>query len=435
MFKIEKLIPKEVLVLIERLEELGYESWLVGGSVRDALLGLRSTDFDITTKATPGEMLHSLSTDYKIIPTGIKYGTVTVLINHHINVEVTTFRSEYSYSDARHPDAVLYITDIESDLSRRDFTINALAWHPVRGLLDKFDGISDLHHGVIKAVGNPARRFTEDPLRILRALRFSSALGFELDEATRKAADEFKDKLKLVSHERLATEWDRLLTGKNWLEVIVRYKKIIAIFVPYIKRINESIIRENKSKYCECKEIITSNNINNYIIMTAHHIIIADLCNAADNEVKSCLMNLRFSSKFLIMTLTLYSLLKDVRLLLSLDDAGSLSADFCDKTWKILEKYGYRNVNVLIQFLPCFADFSSEKIAIFRDTVFSFEAKGLPLKISDLFVNGSDVMNYSGYGEGKIIGNILEELRVEVISGRVANDRPGQIGWLMEYYN
>lgn len=435
MFKIEKLIPKEVLVLIERLEELGYESWLVGGSVRDALLGQRSTDFDITTKATPAEMLHSLSTNYKIIPTGIKYGTVTVLINHHINIEVTTFRSEYSYSDARHPDAVLYITDIESDLSRRDFTINALAWHPVRGLLDKFDGISDLHHGVIKAVGNPARRFTEDPLRILRALRFSSALGFGLDEATQQAADEFKDKLKLVSPERLATEWDRLLTGKNWLEVIVRYKKIIAIFVPYIKRINESIIRENKSKYCECKEIITSNNINNDIIMIAHHIIIADLCNAADSEVKSCLMNLRFSSKFLIMTLTLYSLLKDVRLLLSLDDAGSLSAEFCDKTWKILEKYGYRNVNMLIQFLPCFADFSSEKIATFRDTVFSFEAKGLPLKTSDLFVNGSDVMNYSGYGEGKIIGNILEELRVEVISGRVANDRQGQIRWLMEHYN
>jgi len=433
MVNFEKLIPKEILILIERMEGLGYEAWLVGGAVRDALLEKRSLDFDIAVNATPAQMLQSLSDYYKVIPTGLKYGTVTILINQHINAQVTTYRSENGYSDARHPDTVEYITNIESDLSRRDFTINALAWNPKLGLLDNFNGICDLYHGIIRTVGDAAQRFDEDPLRILRALRFSSTLEFSLEKTTLEAARKFKDKLKLVSPERIADEWDQLLKGKDWLKVIERYKDILAILIPYIEDINANQIQKYIENYHRCKEIITSKKVSDDIIMTLHHVIVANLCNASVHNVKASLMKLRYSRQFQIFTVTVYSLLKDVKVLLSLRKFDISPAIMSRETWKILEKYGYESVNLLLEYSVCFAELKGDNLLAFRNFVLDFETGGLPLSCKDLCVDGSDVIDITGYGEGEIIGVVLEQLRQEVISGRVANSRRGQIEWLETY--
>lgn len=433
MKKIKQFIPKDVLVLIQELEELGYESWLVGGAVRNALLGQISADYDITTKAEPEQILVSLSDKYKIIPTGLKYGTVTIIINHHINVEVTTYRSEHGYSDARHPDRVKYVTNIKEDLSRRDFTINAIAWHPDRGLLDEFNGTSDLHLGIIKTVGEASERFAEDPLRILRALRFSSTLGFRLEKFTKEAACELRGKLKLVSPERLAHEWDQLLAGKNWLKVIAKHKIIIAEFIPYIGRINEDEISKNDEIYLRCKVITTGEINDNDKNMIIRHVVCAYLCNADVEELRYVLSKLRYGNKLQDQILTVYSLVLDVKGLLSLENSGWSNDNLSTEVWRILEKYGYDNVNFFISFAPCFSAQDNEKFLRFKEIVSDFTAAGLPVTIKDLCVNGSDVIIRTGHGEGEIIGDILEDLRQQVISQRVANNRSGQITWLENY--
>ena len=226
-------IPKPVMLAIDILGENGFEGYLVGGCVRDSLLGKVPKDFDITTDALPYQTAECFAA-YRVIETGIKHGTVTVVIEH-MPIEITTYRIDGAYNDNRRPDEVTFSRTIKDDLRRRDFTVNAMAYHPRHGLLDYFGGQDDLQNGVIRCVGAPDKRFGEDALRIMRALRFSAVLGFKI--ATETAESIFKNRslLRNISVERIAAELNGLIVGCDAAAVMGEYGEIIAVFVPEIE--------------------------------------------------------------------------------------------------------------------------------------------------------------------------------------------------------
>ncbi len=227
------VLPNQVLTAIEKLESNGFEAYIVGGCVRDFLLSEHPDDFDITTSADPEEILNVFKQE-KTIKTGLKHGTVTVILDG-IPLEITTFRIDTYYSDNRHPDSVVFTKSIKEDLARRDFTVNAMAYSKSRGLVDPFGGRHDLNNKVLRCVGQANKRFNEDSLRIMRGLRFSSVLGFEIEGETSAAIRKNKKLLLNVSSERVAVELKKLVCGKNAAEIITKYHEVLEIILPEIK--------------------------------------------------------------------------------------------------------------------------------------------------------------------------------------------------------
>ena len=209
----EYALDPGALALLGDLERAGYRAYLVGGCVRDLLRGERPHDWDICTSARPEEVL-ALFSGETVVPTGLRHGTVTVRLEHR-PYEVTTFRVDGTYSDGRRPDAVRFTADLKEDLARRDFTINAMAYHPDRGLVDLFHGMDDIRNKVIRCVGSPLERFQEDALRILRAVRFSAQLGFAVEKETEDGIRALAPNLKCVSAERIQTELVKLLVSSH----------------------------------------------------------------------------------------------------------------------------------------------------------------------------------------------------------------------------
>ena len=200
--------PATVEAALARLTDAGEEAYLVGGSLRDALLGLPAHDFDIATSALPEKTL-AIFSDERVIETGLQHGTVTVILSGE-PIEITTFRRDGDYTDGRHPDTVSFTDRITEDLSRRDFTVNAMAYHPTKGLVDPFCGQDDLAARTLRAVREPCLRFTEDALRILRAFRFAAQLGFVIEPATLAATADCREGLSRIARERVAVEFIRL---------------------------------------------------------------------------------------------------------------------------------------------------------------------------------------------------------------------------------
>lgn len=234
-------VPAHVAQVLEKLEAAGFEAWCVGGCVRDVLLDRTPADWDVCTAATPDQTKKAL-TGFPTAEVGIRHGTVTALTDGG-PVEVTTFRREGTYSDHRRPDRVDFSTRLEDDLLRRDFTINAMACHPSRGLWDCFGGQADLHARLLRCVGKPARRFEEDALRILRCLRFASVLEFSMEKETGNALFELADLLKLVSPQRVQGEMDRLLTGPGVAAVLAEFAAIIRIILPEPGEYNPALVQ------------------------------------------------------------------------------------------------------------------------------------------------------------------------------------------------
>ncbi len=223
-------IPQQVNRAIDILEKNGHSAYVVGGAVRDAIMEKPAHDWDITTSALPEETIKAFD-GFRIIETGLKHGTVTVIVDG-TDLEITTYRIETGYSDNRHPDKVDFTNRIEDDLSRRDFTVNAIAYSPVRGFADPFGGQNDIENSVIRCVGNPDTRFGEDSLRILRALRFSSVLGFEIDSETAESIHRNYPLLKNISVERIFVELSKLLCGKDAGRILREYEDVIFFVLP-----------------------------------------------------------------------------------------------------------------------------------------------------------------------------------------------------------
>lgn len=233
-------LPDEVRQVIDTLESAGHEAWVVGGCVRDALLGHVPQDYDITTSAKPQEVQELFE---KTIPTGIKHGTVTVMINHQ-PLEVTTYRVEEDYKDHRHPEQVRFVSNIDEDLARRDFTINAMAWHPQRGLRDPFGGQKDLEAGIIRAVGDPYLRFEEDALRMFRAWRFAGRFGFDLDPETEKAIEHCTPYARGLSAERVRAETEKIM--KDSPRILDHLTRLLQFWIPQLEQMRQA---EQNSPY------------------------------------------------------------------------------------------------------------------------------------------------------------------------------------------
>ena len=223
-------LPAYVQAVIHTIEQAGFEAYAVGGCVRDSLLRLEPHDWDVTTNALPQEVCAALP-QLHVIETGIRHGTVTVVIDGN-SVEVTTYRTEGCYTDHRHPDEVQFVRSLAEDLKRRDFTINAMAYHPDRGIVDLYGGREDLEAGQLRTVGPADARFQEDALRILRALRFAAVYGFEIEEETAQAMQRLKSLLTGISAERIASEFSRLLTGKTAAGILRRYADVLGVVIP-----------------------------------------------------------------------------------------------------------------------------------------------------------------------------------------------------------
>ncbi len=222
-------LPEQVNRIIEQLNAAGYEAYAVGGCVRDSLLGREPDDWDITTSALPLQVKALFS---KTFDTGIQHGTVTVLMDR-TGYEVTTYRIDGDYLDARHPSEVTFTRDLKEDLLRRDFTINAMAYNPTEGLVDLYDGQADLTAGCIRAVGDPVQRFTEDALRMMRAVRFSAQLGFSIESKTREAIRQLAPNLSAVSAERIQVELVKLLVSDHPEHMRILYELgLTRVFLP-----------------------------------------------------------------------------------------------------------------------------------------------------------------------------------------------------------
>ena len=229
------ILPDDAKRIIDILAQSSYSAYAVGGCVRDAIMGRKVSDYDITTSAPPMQVEEVLEQNgIKYVETGLKHGTITAVIDHK-PYEITTFRTDGKYSDNRHPESVSFVTDVKDDLSRRDFTINAIAYNDNEGYVDLFGGREDIDKRIIRTVGDADKRFQEDALRIMRALRFSSQLGFSIEENTEKAIFANKHLLENIANERIYSELIKILIGDNCEDVLLKYREVIAVVIPELR--------------------------------------------------------------------------------------------------------------------------------------------------------------------------------------------------------
>ena len=230
--KLENVFSKEHIEILDRLNENGFKAYFVGGSIRDALIDKPIHDVDITTSANPEEIIEAFS-DCKVLPTGLKHGTVFIMYKGE-QIEITSFRKEGEYSDGRRPDEVTFTKDLDEDINRRDFTINSFAYNPKEGLVDLVNGKADLESGLIRTVGSPDERFQEDPLRMMRGLRFASKMGFDIEPETEASIFRNKHLLKNVSNERIQSEFNGIIMGSGSKEVLMKYSSVLSEVIPEI---------------------------------------------------------------------------------------------------------------------------------------------------------------------------------------------------------
>ncbi len=366
-------LDKNTEHIISMLEENGFEAYAVGGCVRDMLMDREVNDFDITTSALPQET-KAVFASIPVIETGIKHGTVTVLLNH-IPYEVTTFRTESSYTDSRHPDSVTFVRNVNEDLSRRDFTMNSIAYSPAKGIIDPFGGELDIKNKIIRAVGAPERRFSEDALRVLRALRFSSVLGFEIEDRTKEAIFKLADNVKRVSCERIYVELKKLILGKNAQAVLNEYIPVLSKIIP-IKGDYKSVSRlpfdYRMRLSCLCGASVA--DALNYL--------------RADNETKNI-------CRILVNSLPIPEDKPKIKEYIA--DLGKENAILVSEYRQIL--YG------------------EDKSEVINDLLSS----GEPIFLQDLAINGNDLVNIGI--QGASVGRVLKTLLSEVHHNRIENKK------------
>lgn len=401
--KIDINIPREVETALNILIGNGFEAYIVGGCVRDSLLGTAPNDWDITTSARPDEIKDCFQ-NYRTINTGLKHGTLTVLISG-MPIEITTYRIDGRYSDNRRPDSVLFTNNLSHDLKRRDFTINALAYND-GGIVDLFGGIEDIENKIIKCVGDPYERFNEDGLRILRALRFASVLNFRIEDKTSAAVLENRNLLNNISKERISGEFNKLLTGGNFHEIMSGYRGVIQVFIPETGNFDHE----------------TWMNILNSMDYATDLVLRLALLLYKTDAAEKILRNLKYDG----------STVRNVKALASHKDEEILSDKINIK--KQLNKIGRDNYDNLLKF----------KAAIFR-TQEKYEQELVNIRFAEkilndidtnnecysldtLKINGNDLIS-EGFSRGRFLGSVLNELLNLVIEERLENNRKA----LMEY--
>lgn len=429
-------LPEEVKEILKLLNNNEYEAYIVGGCVRDKILGLCPHDYDICTSAKPSEVMEIFK-NFRVIETGLQHGTVTIMINHQ-PYEITTFRIDGKYSDNRRPDNVDFTLNLEDDLSRRDFTVNAMAYHPEMGLIDPFHGIFDIQNKIIRCVGTPACRFQEDALRILRAMRFSIQLEFKIDELTFDAMLENKSLISDVSKERINAELLKMLeANKSISEHFYRCKEIISEFIP---------------EFNSCFDFKQNNPFHIYDVY--HHILHAvDSYSGNDMKIKLSLLfhdigkpacysedenGGHFYKHGIISSDKANEILKRLRFdndtinsvteLILYHDAVIKDNHKTIKRWlnKIGEEQFKRLLEIRTADILAQSDLDRETRLEKQHRLFGLLEEILSeeqcFTIKDLDVNGSDLIN-AGYKEGRQLGAVLQRLLDCVIANEAENNK------------
>lgn len=375
------IIPKNVRYIIDTIEENGHEAYIVGGCVRDQLLKKKVSDYDITTDAKP-ELIKKIFTH--TVDTGIKHGTVTILIkenNKILSYEVTTFREDGEYDDHRHPTEVQFVDDLYKDLSRRDFTINAMAYNEKFGLIDNYEGTKDLNRKIIKAVGNPTKRFEEDALRMLRAIRFAAKLGFDIEEDTKGAILKLAESIKEVSKERIQIELNKTLLSDNpdCIELIFSLD-LYKYLTPSFKSIRLGKVIKTDKLHIAYASLLYENRDIAYNILKELKL---------DNET--------------IKNVTL--ILSEVESFIKVINGKNIEIEIK----KIISDIGYDLLFDLVKIVSYKENINLDYVS---DIVCKYEALGVPIFIKDLNINGNDLSDL-GYS-GKDIGDMLLFLQRQV---------------------
>lgn len=419
--------------ILTELESCGFEAYMVGGCVRDGIMGRNCHDIDITTNALPQQILEVFR-DYRVIPTGIKHGTVTVLCGGS-PFEITTYRIDGEYSDHRRPDKVEFTSDITADLARRDFTVNAIAMDKNGSIIDPFGGKDDIEAGVIRCVGEPEKRFTEDALRIMRAVRFSSQLGFTIDEATAEAVHRMRDDLKKISRERIREELDKLICGKNCIDVLLDYSDIITAVIPEFQpcigldqrspyhkyNVWEHIVRALASAPCEdilLRRALFFHDIGKPVCMTLDengrgHFKKHDSVGA--EMTRKLMKELRYDNKSIADVSTLIA--NHSKKIRCRADVKKMMSNIGDELFFSLMTMKKCDNSAKNEFVLEENIFFDKLIAMGHEIIRNNECRnirGLVIKGSDLAVLGF---------KGSEIGSLLHEILGRVIDGDLNNDK------------
>jgi len=408
-------LPKQVEKSIHLLETAGYEAYVVGGCVRDFLLGREINDYDVAASSTPEETKNVFS-GFAVIETGIKHGTVTVIIDG-MPVEITTFRTEHGYTDNRRPDRVEFTKSLKNDLARRDFTINAIAYNYRVGFCDYYGGTDDLKNGIIRCVGDADKRFGEDALRILRALRFSSVLGFEFDPETRAAAIKKADLLKKVSAERVAEELKKLICGVNSETVLMWFRDIFTVIIPELS--GSDVV------YGHLVHTAGSAENNLVIRLAALFHDLGLLCGETENHAEksaetadTLLRRLKFDNE---------TRKRIVRLIKEHEREISFSDNEIKKALNLLGETDYFNLLKLK-----YADgMDKNEYLMLRDTAIGIIERGECYNLKTLAVNGRDILS-CGVRAGHDIGKTLDELLELVIDGKLENKKEELLAYIIK---
>ena len=419
--------PKDVASVLERLRNAGYEAYAVGGCVRDSLLGRIPKDWDVTTSALPEEIKAVFD---RTIDTGIKHGTVTVMVNG-TGIEVTTYRIDGEYLDGRHPEEVIFTSNLKEDLRRRDFTINAFVYNENEGIKDFFSGIDDLNNKIIRCVGEPEERFGEDALRILRAVRFSAVLGFTIEEATYKAAVKLAGNLKKVSAERIKTEIDKILLSDNPDHILLlKEMSIVPVIMPELESVQNTDNLKKSLKLSE-KNLSTrwaillryiedgiSKEMDNALRFDNEHVTDDGEKDGSYQVSESIMSRLRFDNKTADKVLLFFRIQDSLKILEEKDDAENR---ICCR--RLLNLSGEVNVYDYFDYLNAVTLGAYEKrIALLREETAGIILRKECYSLKSLAVNGRDLLGEK-LAEGKEVGEMLDRLLEAVIMSPEKNDR------------
>lgn len=430
------VLPYNARFIIDRLQQSGYTCYAVGGCVRDSILGREPADWDFTTSALPEEIERVFS-DCRTLNFGKQFGTIGVILDNE-QYEVTTYRLDGDYSDARHPDTVSFSSSLQDDLSRRDFTVNAMAYNDTDGLIDYFEGQKDLQYGVIRCVGVATNRFAEDALRILRALRFASTLGFSIEPSTSDAILSGRKMLSAIASERISEELLKLLCGEKADFVLRRYRSVFAVFIPELvgtfdfdqntKHHNRDVFRHTVAsvKNIEPDPVLRTtmlfHDIGKPMSRTTDKFGVSHYKNhpilgAAMTEeiLRRLCMPRRFIEE--VTTLIRYH---DVRLkpdpVQIKQLLGTLGVDTVRRLYKV------QHADILAQSMYLREEKLSTLAAVEEETERILSA-GECYNLKMLNISGADLLHI-GVTSGEEIGRKLDTLLNMVINGELSNDKP-----------
>ena len=434
-------LPETTAYIIERIEKNGFEAFAVGGCIRDSLLGRVPNDWDITTSAKPADIMNIFE---NTVETGIEHGTVTVVIDKE-PYEVTTYRIDGDYTDGRHPDSVEFTENIEEDLSRRDFTINAMAYNNSTGLVDVFGGREDLENRVIRCVGNPKKRFEEDALRMMRGIRFSAQLGFSIDKDTFKAIEEMADSISAVSIERINVEFTKTLMSDAKKIMIYHETGILKNVLPELYTIEKENLRKDFSIEKSIKMGIDCADLckKDLACRLAGFFVYINEAIGIENT-KKILKKMRYDNKTISKTCELlkysmrnisnnkedlkYLLMKldSVELLEDLIDLKAAEVDtYLETQKKIFEDESTKNDELDKVGLEVLEAFTVESLIVLNNvenTLKEIVDNKECFRVKDLDINGKDLIA-AGVKPGKEIGEMLNKILKEVIKNPDINKK------------